>query len=79
METFKDCHILFSGVIPTNTVVDHESTEIWRMARAFGATCHKDLVDTITHVVASKVSLTMLGYDIALIFSFNDTREEHKK
>lgn len=49
------------------------------MARAFGATCHKDLVDTITHVVASKVSLTMLGYDIALIFSFNDTREEHKK
>ncbi|KAI5124127.1 hypothetical protein M0805_000940 [Coniferiporia weirii] len=52
--TFKDLHILFSGVIPTNMRVDHEMTEIWRMARAFGATCHKDLTEDVTHVVTSK-------------------------
>jgi len=34
--------------------VDHESTEIWKMARAFGATCHKDLSSDVTHVVTSK-------------------------
>ncbi|EJD03740.1 uncharacterized protein FOMMEDRAFT_105888 [Fomitiporia mediterranea MF3/22] len=53
-ETFKDVHILFSGVIPTNIRMDHEATEIWRMARAFGATCHRDLDKEVTHVVTSK-------------------------
>ncbi|THH02377.1 hypothetical protein EW145_g6760 [Phellinidium pouzarii] len=53
-ETFKDLHMLFSGVIPTNTRVDHEATDIWRMARAFGATCHKDLSTNVTHVVTTK-------------------------
>ncbi|KAL5495046.1 FCP1 [Sanghuangporus weigelae] len=53
-DTFKGVHILFSGVIPTNIRMDHEVTEIWRMARAFGATCHKDLTKEVTHVVAAK-------------------------
>ncbi|KAL5535724.1 FCP1 [Sanghuangporus sanghuang] len=53
-ETFKGVHVLFSGVIPTNIRMDHEMTEIWRMARAFGATCHKDLTKEVTHVVAAK-------------------------
>lgn len=48
-------HILFSGVIPTNLKVAHEATEIWKMATAFGASCHRDLTSGITHVVTSKV------------------------
>lgn len=55
LDTFAGVHILFSGVIPTHPKIDHENTEIWRMARAFGATCHTDLSREITHVVTSKV------------------------
>ena len=54
METFKDVHIVFYGLIPTNVGIDYECTDLWKMARAFGATCHKDLSDSITHVVTSK-------------------------
>lgn len=55
MDTFKGVHILFSGVIPTNIMMDHEKTDIWKTACAFGAVCHKDLTDEVTHVVTSKV------------------------
>ena len=55
METFKNVHILFSGVIPTSPKVEHETTDIWRMAQAFGATCHKELSSSVTHVVAATV------------------------
>ena len=34
-----------------------ESTEIWRTAEAFGAKCHTELNNRITHVVAAKVHL----------------------
>ena len=53
METFKGVHIVFSSVIPLDT--RPETTEIWRMARAFGATCHTELSSKVTHVVAAKV------------------------
>ncbi|KLO11343.1 hypothetical protein SCHPADRAFT_906128 [Schizopora paradoxa] len=52
--TFAGVHLLFSGVIPTNTKVPYEDTEVWRMAQAFGATCHRDLSKDVTHVVTSK-------------------------
>lgn len=78
METFKDIHILFSGVIPTNTPIIHESTEIWRMARAFGATCHKDMVDAVTHVVTSKV-LQFSSHQWSPISDHLKSSEEHRR
>lgn len=45
-------HILFSSVIPLDT--PPQSTEIWRLAYMFGATCHVELVPKVTHVVAAK-------------------------
>lgn len=30
---------------------------MWRLARLYGATCHSDLNDKVTHVVAAKVHL----------------------
>ncbi|KAH8119974.1 hypothetical protein DFH11DRAFT_1500359 [Phellopilus nigrolimitatus] len=85
-ETFKDLHILFSGMIPTNMRVDHETTEIWRMARAFGATCHKDLSKEVTHVVASKrgtqkveKARTMNGIFIVWLQWFSDSVARWKR
>ncbi|TFY63298.1 hypothetical protein EVG20_g6374, partial [Dentipellis fragilis] len=52
METLAGVHILFSSVIPLDT--KPETTEIWRMAHAFGATCHTELSSQVTHVVAAK-------------------------
>ncbi|CAL1694574.1 unnamed protein product [Somion occarium] len=52
MRTFQGVHILFSSVIPLDT--RPESTEIWRTAEAFGATCYTELNKRITHVVAAK-------------------------
>ncbi|KAJ8514480.1 hypothetical protein ONZ45_g7970 [Pleurotus djamor] len=51
-EVFKGVHILFSSVIPLDT--NPESTEIWRMARMFGAKVSTELTGEITHVVAAK-------------------------
>ncbi|TFY82727.1 hypothetical protein EWM64_g1286 [Hericium alpestre] len=51
-ETLAGVHILFSSVIPLD--VRPETTEIWRMAQAFGATCHTELSSRVTHVVAAK-------------------------
>jgi len=54
MSTFDGVDILFSSVIPLDTVP--ETTEIWKTAQAFGARCHTELTSRVTHVVAAKVS-----------------------
>ncbi|KAF8185043.1 hypothetical protein K438DRAFT_1837313 [Mycena galopus ATCC 62051] len=51
-EVFEGVHILFSSVIPLDT--NPETTEIWRMARMFGAKCSTELTADVTHVVAAK-------------------------
>ncbi|KAJ6547209.1 hypothetical protein B0H19DRAFT_954705 [Mycena capillaripes] len=51
-EVFDGVHILFSSVIPLDT--NPEATEIWRMARMFGAKCSTELTAEVTHVVAAK-------------------------
>ncbi|KAI9444894.1 hypothetical protein H4582DRAFT_2108679 [Lactarius indigo] len=45
-------HILFSSVIPLDT--RPESTDVWNLAEAFGATCHTELSGEVTHLVAAK-------------------------
>lgn len=45
--------MLFSSVIPLDAMP--EATEIWKTATAFGATCHVELSNRVTHVVAAKV------------------------
>lgn len=52
MSTFDGVDILFSSVIPLDTVP--ETTEIWKTAQAFGARCHTELTSRVTHVVAAK-------------------------
>ncbi|KAJ7762404.1 hypothetical protein DFH07DRAFT_410117 [Mycena maculata] len=51
-EVLEGVHILFSSVIPLDT--PPEGTEIWRMARMFGANCSTELTAEVTHVVAAK-------------------------
>ncbi|KAJ7634451.1 hypothetical protein FB45DRAFT_829675 [Roridomyces roridus] len=51
-EVLDGVHILFSSVIPLDT--NPEGTEIWRMARMFGAKCSTELTPDVTHVVAAK-------------------------
>ncbi|KZS91631.1 hypothetical protein SISNIDRAFT_456546 [Sistotremastrum niveocremeum HHB9708] len=52
MRTFAGLHLLFSSVIPLDQ--DPDKSEVWRIARAFGATCHSDLSHQVTHLVAAK-------------------------
>jgi len=51
--TLDGVHIVFSSVIPLDTTP--ETTEIWKVARMFGARCHTELNEFTTHVVAAKV------------------------
>lgn len=37
-----------------------ESSEVWKMARTFGAKCSAELVEGVTHVVAAKVTLSLV-------------------
>lgn len=53
LQTFDGLHILFSSVIPLDT--RPETTDIWNLAEAFGASCHTELSSKITHLVAAKV------------------------
>lgn len=53
-DTFKGLHLVFSSVIPLDT--KPETTEVWKMAHLFGATCSTELSTSVTHVVAAKVS-----------------------
>lgn len=52
LQTFDGLHILFSSVIPLDA--RPESTDIWNLAEAFGATCHTEFSGAITHLVAAK-------------------------
>ena len=61
----QDCHILFTGVIPTN--VPPERCPEWNTARAFGATIHTTLVGNsdkmykpTTHLIVGKVGTSKL-------------------
>ncbi|KAI9512484.1 hypothetical protein F5148DRAFT_1279614 [Russula earlei] len=51
-QTFDGLHILFSSVIPLDA--RPESTDIWNLAEAFGATCYTELTREVTHLVAAK-------------------------
>lgn len=51
-DTFKGLHLVFSSVIPLDT--KPETTEVWKMAHLFGATCSTELSTSVTHVVAAK-------------------------
>jgi len=53
LQTFDGLHILFSSVIPLDT--RPETTDIWNLAEAFGASCHTELSSEVTHLVAAKV------------------------
>ena len=57
-ETLAGVHILFSSVIPLD--MRPESSEMWRLAIGFGATCHKELTPEVTHLIAAKVRLDFL-------------------
>jgi hypothetical protein len=59
LQTFDGLHILFSSVIPLDT--RPESTDIWNLAEAFGASCHTELSSEVTHLVAAKVRPLFLG------------------
>ncbi|KAH9081749.1 hypothetical protein EDB83DRAFT_2502993 [Lactarius deliciosus] len=52
LRTFDGLHILFSSVIPLDA--RPESTDVWNLAEAFGATCHIELSGEVTHLVAAK-------------------------
>lgn len=52
LQTFDGLHILFSSVIPLDT--RPETTDIWNLAEAFGASCHTELSSEVTHLVAAK-------------------------
>ena len=58
--TFAGFRIVFSSVIPLD--VPPETTDIWRTAVAFGAECYRELNPRITHVVANKVSSSLIGF-----------------
>ena len=53
LQTFDGLHVLFSSVIPLDT--RPETTDIWNLAEAFGASCHTELSSEVTHLVAAKV------------------------
>ena len=59
LQTFDGLHILFSSVIPLDT--RPETTDIWNLAEAFGASCHSELTSEVTHLVAAKVTSFLFG------------------
>ncbi|PIL27260.1 hypothetical protein GSI_10405 [Ganoderma sinense ZZ0214-1] len=54
MDTLAGVHILFTGVIPLDQ--RPHTAEIWKTATAFGAQCHTELSNKVTHVVTNKDS-----------------------
>ncbi|KIJ57127.1 hypothetical protein M422DRAFT_198518 [Sphaerobolus stellatus SS14] len=50
--TLAGVHIVFSSVIPLD--VNPRTTEMWKTAEIFGATCHTALSKQVTHLVAAK-------------------------
>lgn len=63
-KTLDGIHLVFSSVIPLDT--KPESTEIWKVARMFGARCHTELNSFTTHVVAAKVRFSIQS--LAILF-----------
>lgn len=59
LQTFDGLHILFSSVIPLDT--RPETTDIWNLAEAFGASCHTEFSSEVTHLVAAKVRPFLLN------------------
>ncbi|KAK0466334.1 uncharacterized protein EV420DRAFT_1511138 [Desarmillaria tabescens] len=51
-KVLQGVHIVFSSLFPMDT--KPESSEVWKMARTFGAKCSAELVEGVTHVVAAK-------------------------
>ncbi|KAG7452156.1 uncharacterized protein BT62DRAFT_926376 [Guyanagaster necrorhizus] len=51
-KVLQGVHIVFSSLFPMDT--NPESSEVWKMARTFGAKCSAELVEGVTHVVAAK-------------------------
>lgn len=51
-------HILFSGIIPLD--IDPLSHELWVNAVNFGAVCHLELSNEVTHLIAAKVSTIII-------------------
>ncbi|ORX98278.1 hypothetical protein K493DRAFT_280588 [Basidiobolus meristosporus CBS 931.73] len=48
----KNTNLVFSGIIPVGC--DPTTSDIWSLARMFGAQCSTNLNNQVTHVVASK-------------------------
>ena len=61
-EVLKGIHLSFSSIIPIGQTP--ENSEIWLLATAFGATCHKTISPEITHLVAAKVVYFATYYHI---------------
>lgn len=49
-EVLKDCKIVFTRVIPTNSMA--EQHHFWRMAEQLGASCSMEVDLSVTHVVS---------------------------
>ena len=64
LRTFDGLHLLFSSVIPLDT--RPETTDIWNLAEAFGASCHSELTSEVTHLVAAKVTFLPLQHCLVL-------------
>ena len=77
LRTFDGVHILFSSVIPLDT--RPESTDIWNLAEAFGATCHTELSSEVTHLVAAKVLCPPLGHCVVLTYDSEARRKSTKR
>lgn len=46
------CVIVFSALFPTN--IPPESSDVWKLATAFGAECRTEIDSDVTHVVAAR-------------------------
>jgi len=49
---FHGVHIVFSGVFPS--ISDPRNAEEWKLSEEYGATCHTELSDEVTHVVSAR-------------------------
>ena len=73
---FEGVTILFSSVIPLDT--PPETTEVYRLARMFGAKVEMELGKDVTHVVAAKVCYLHYHSVLALITMFAERNGESR-
>ncbi|WFD31323.1 protein-serine/threonine phosphatase [Malassezia sp. CBS 17886] len=50
-QVLASCHLVFSGLIPIGQAP--ESSSVWTVAEEFGATCHREVNDKVTHMVSA--------------------------